>query len=689
MSGVTTRIPAARFGPAPRMSARPQVRGPAGGGNGWRIVGAPRTVPGHGFGSAYPSLVVHLAGPELAADVRSAIVRALAERVAGLKVPDRGAGEDGEATLDWLLGLVDAVQAACDLPVGEGARVLSERAGENGAREFEVQFAACSRSLAPLALVLRQLVVLLSPTAAPPAAPQAWEQLGKFAEQLRASGFKGSNTPRFVRVAHDLGLPFRELPGQFFRFGVGRRGHWMNSTFTQGTGHLAALIARDKLLTGTMLAMAGLPVPLRQMVTDVNQALEVAGKIGYPVVVKPADKDGGRGVAAGLVDAGELRGAFAEAARHSRRILVEKHVEGSDYRLTVYRDRLVWAIERVPAGVTGNGRDTVSALVAETNADPRRGKPPHAPLKSLVLDAEADALLARQGLTREGVPAEGQFVRLRRIANVSTGGMPLAAFDRVHEDNARLAVDAARALRLDLAGVDLLIPDIARSWRETGAAICEVNGQPQLGGTTAMHLYPAILREEVEGDGRIPTLLVWGGGDGGGALPRLEARLAARGLVVGWVDFSGVRIGGQTVTQAGLRLFEAGDMVAGNARVDVMVMVLENAAQAASGLPVARIDMVLDSGEAPVVADDADPAAALRDLARLVLPACDGVIVDGDGLGAILRDWPKAAATVLKAGRERLPPVSGADDADALAEALAACLTEFHAGAAGDADSTG
>lgn len=685
MNGVTTRIPAARFGPAPQTRVRAQpVRGDS-----WCVIGEPRTLPGHGYGSGYPSLIVRLTGPALTLDLRNALAREMAGRVAGLKHLDSGEGDDWQTTLDWLLRLVDAVQEACDLPVGERASVLSVAPGEGGAMEAEVQFASCSRSLAPLALLLRQLVLLMCSTLPGQSAVPAWEQLGKFAEQLRASGFKGSNTPRFVRAAHALGMPFRELPGQFFRFGVGRRGHWMNSTFTERTGHLAALIARDKLLTGTMLAMAGMPVPRRQMVSDVNQALDVARKIGYPVVVKPADKDGGRGVAAGLVDADELRNAYAEAARHSRNILVEKHVEGNDYRLTVYHDRLVWAIERVPAGVTGNGRDNVVALVVEANADPRRGNQPHAPLKSLVLDAEADALLARQGLTREGVPGEGQFVRLRRIANVSSGGMPLAAFDRVHEDNARLAVDAARALRLDLAGIDLLIPDIARSWRETGAAICEVNGQPQLGGTTAMHLYPVILREEVEGDGRIPTLLVWGGGEVGGALPLLEERLAARGLVVGWVDGRGVRVGADTVTQARLRLFEAGDMLAGNKRVDVMVMVLEDVAQVASGLPVSRIDMVLDSGLAPIVPGDADPDAALREAARLVLPACDGVIVEGEGLDAILGNWPGDIASDFPAARERLPQVAGTDDAEALAEALAGCLTEYHTGPTPGSDSTG
>jgi len=49
---------------------------------------------------------------------------------------------------------------------------------------------------------------------------------------------------------------------------------------------------------------------------------------------------------------------------------------------------------------------------------------------------------------------------------------------RIHTDNRFLAERAARIIGLDIAGVDFLCPDISRSWREVGGAICEVNAQP-------------------------------------------------------------------------------------------------------------------------------------------------------------------------------------------------------------------
>jgi hypothetical protein len=60
------------------------------------------------------------------------------------------------------------------------------------------------------------------------------------------------------------------------------------------------------------------------------------------------------------------------------------------------------------------------------------------------------------------------------------------------------------ALRLDLAGVDLLIPDISQSYKKVGGVICEVNAQPQL----SKHLPYELLQKLVTNFGRIPTVMI-------------------------------------------------------------------------------------------------------------------------------------------------------------------------------------
>jgi len=420
--------------------------------------------------------------------------------------------------------------------------------------------------------------------------------LPKLVGGLRALAPTGSNIPHLLAAAKDLGVPVQPVQGQIFQFGYGSKSRRLESTFTDATPHVSAMLARDKQSTASVLRDGGLPVVRHAVAKSVEQASKVAEQLGYPVVVKPADLDGGVAVAAGLTNADEVARAFAEAKKHSRKILVEKHVAGRDYRLTVFNDEMLWAIERIPAGVTGDGRNSIRALLDVANADERRGEGIHAKLKKIALDDEALGLLASLGKTPDSVLHRGEFVPLRRRANVAAGGTPVAVTDLVHPDNRRLAVRAAQALGLDIAGIDLLIPDIGRSWMEGGAAICEVNGQPQLGSVTSRHLYPYILQNLLEGDGRIPISLVIGAPDLRAAAQERE-RYAAMGLTIGYHDSTGVYVGGERVAPAGVGLYQVGRALLRDRAVDGLVMDMKNFECLRSGFPFDRCERLIVAGD--------------------------------------------------------------------------------------------
>ncbi|WP_051986712.1 hypothetical protein [Pseudidiomarina atlantica] len=320
---------------------------------------------------------------------------------------------------------------------------------------------------------------------------------------------RNSPSPLMTNAANVLGLPLFIIANATAQYGLGRNSRWFNHTFSEQTSNLSARLARDKKLSIQRLRTAGLPTTKHYLVSSLNHALDAAKHLGYPVVAKPYNQDGGGGVTAAITDAKELTFAYEKATKFNKSVLIEKHVEGRDYRLTVFDGKLVWAVERRPAGVTGDGSSSIKQLIEKENQNPAR-MPGSAKqtLKPLQLNKDAELMLAKQQLKASDVPKKGQFVRLHSIANVATGGTPHVVTDMVHPDNAVLAERAAAALRLDLAGVDLIIPDISRSWRETGAAICEVNGQPDLGSTTARHLYTELLASRVPQQGRIPVVIL-------------------------------------------------------------------------------------------------------------------------------------------------------------------------------------
>ena len=84
------------------------------------------------------------------------------------------------------------------------------------------------------------------------------------------------------------------------------------------------------------------------------------------------------------------------------------------------------------------------------------------------------------------MPPAGTRVKLALTGNMSTGGTSIDRTMEAHPDNIEIAETAARVVGLDIAGIDLIAPDIAQPVRETGGGIVEVNAAPGF----RMHTHP-------------------------------------------------------------------------------------------------------------------------------------------------------------------------------------------------------
>ena len=67
-----------------------------------------------------------------------------------------------------------------------------------------------------------------------------------------------------------------------------------------------------------------------------------------------------------------------------------------------------------------------------------------------------------------------------------TGIIAHRGFNGLYPENTRRAFE--EALKLDIAGIDFICPDITEPVRETGGAICEVNAAPGF----RMHTHPTV-----------------------------------------------------------------------------------------------------------------------------------------------------------------------------------------------------
>lgn len=319
--------------------------------------------------------------------------------------------------------------------------------------------------------------------------------LDKLRTQLNKVQLAGMNTYWFVHAATELGINVSHIAQNTFNFGTGVNSILMDSSFTENTSVIGSKLSKSKASTALLLKKSGLPAAEHVFIHNEKQLPELIKKIGFPLVIKPENLDQGSGVFAYLTSPKEVRRAFKEASKLSQRILIEKHVMGDDYRLTVLNNQVIKIVQRTAAGVTGDGKHTVRQLLEIALQSPYAKEVFKQTQKPMIsLDSEALEILTAQSVTCDSIPKKGQYIALRRKNNMSTGGtVKEIQIKDVHPDNIALAIRAANAVNLDLAGIDLITQDIKSSWLHNDAIICEINAQPQIGATIKPETYQTIL----------------------------------------------------------------------------------------------------------------------------------------------------------------------------------------------------
>jgi cyanophycin synthetase len=335
------------------------------------------------------------------------------------------------------------------------------------------------------------------------------------------------------------------------RLGYGSRQKSFRASITSDTSHLAVETAGNKAHTKAILRAAGLPAPFGSVVASADAAWRDASDIDGRVVVKPLAGNHGRGVSLNLRGESAVREAFSAAAEHGSKVIVEEQYTGNDYRVLVIGGRVAAVAQRSPAAVVGDGVLTLAQLIANLNADPRRGVGHEKVMTRVLVDARLVGRLTSQGFTLGAVPAAGVIIEIGMTANLSAGGEAIDRTDEIHPENRALAERAAKVIGLDVAGIDIVAPDIREPLRLTGGGIVEINAAPgfrmhlepsqgqrrEVGAALVEYLYPRGSRS------RIPITAVTGTNGKSTTVRMIGHILAHTGLTVGMTATTGVYIG--------------------------------------------------------------------------------------------------------------------------------------------------
>ena len=331
-------------------------------------------------------------------------------------------------------------------------------------------------------------------------------------QPLRQQQVGGGSTLPLLRKAHQLHVPVMALGNGLYQFGWGCRSTRLHRSASQRDSALAVSLTHHKHWTCQALRAGGFPVTDPQGVKSVEEAIQAARRLGWPVVVKPVNRDRGEGVTVGIEDESALTAAFEAATQSAGQpeVLIERQAEGHCHRLLVARGRLLYVVERTPVQVTGDGHRPIHDLIDAHNQRVS-WMPPWSLEKPITLDAAMVAFLLRQGYRPASIPPAGVSVPLRPFDTLAWGGADVDRTSAIHPENRQLAERVAGFLGLDVAGIDLLTPDIRIPWFENAACINEVNFAPMLGMWPISEQYlPEFFRRICPEGGRIPVRLVCG-----------------------------------------------------------------------------------------------------------------------------------------------------------------------------------
>jgi D-alanine-D-alanine ligase-like ATP-grasp enzyme len=239
----------------------------------------------------------------------------------------------------------------------------------------------------------------------------------------------------------------------------------------------------DKARLKEEFTKRGLAVAKGGAATNEKEALTIYRNIIPPVIVKPASGSGSRHTILHIVDEKELARAFHVAKQISPVVIVEEELVGPVYRATVVNGKFIASLRRDPPSVLADGIHTVAELVEEENKNPGRQGPYFSHIQ--LFDAEgninkvAEEELKWQKYDVKSIPEKGTRVYFHQKVNWSVGGTTADVTAETHSDNIALFEKAAKELTAPIVGLDFIIKDISKSWKEQPrSGILECNSMP-------------------------------------------------------------------------------------------------------------------------------------------------------------------------------------------------------------------
>lgn len=287
-----------------------------------------------------------------------------------------------------------------------------------------------------------------------------------------------AGTQSILKAAFDNGVKVYEFlkNERIFIFKKNQKKVWLRGPRISLSNPVALWIIKDKYLTKEVLKEIGIPCPNGYPAKNAEEAVDIAKKIGFPVVVKPRRYEGGIGVFLNIDNEEKVKKFFKRSSFYDKQVLVEKYVEGKYYRIIMVNKKIAGILETKGIAIVGDGKSTVKKLIENYNSTNINYK----------ITKKTNDVLLFQGLTVNSVPKKNKSFILGFSG--AEGGNWTDRTDEICKENSKLLKKLADYLDLNVAGIDLIAKNISLpiTHSKSPGYILEINGAPEF----IFHLNP-------------------------------------------------------------------------------------------------------------------------------------------------------------------------------------------------------
>lgn len=239
---------------------------------------------------------------------------------------------------------------------------------------------------------------------------------------------------------------------------------------------LASALAKDKAFSYLIFKEAGIKVPLGNYFFEEEKknAMVFAEKMGYPVFVKPNSKEGGL-LCQRVYSKKELARKIREIFKIDRAVMIQKPVEGREYRILILDNKTLLAYEKTPPFVVGDGKSSIGKLISKKNRELKKT----ARKEIRVNDAVREKLKNLKMDLRRVLPP-GKKIFLRDSANLFSGGQIIGEIDNLKGEKIKEIIKKiSQIFDIRFFALDLIAKNIKnpKEW-----VILEINSDPAFSG---------------------------------------------------------------------------------------------------------------------------------------------------------------------------------------------------------------